>query len=64
MKMQYKVCRECGSNLDSGERCDCTEKEAAPQQRKQPQLKQPTASVARAAHDVKSELNERVTRNG
>jgi len=62
--MQYKVCRNCGAHNDYGEVCDCTEKEAAPQQRKQPQLKQPTASVARAARDVKSEsrcVRERAT---
>lgn len=34
--MFYKTCPNCGANLDPNEVCDCTKKEAVPQQRKQP----------------------------
>ena len=32
--MYYKVCPNCGANLDPGERCDCEDKKEAPRCRK------------------------------
>jgi hypothetical protein len=28
--MQFKICRDCGAHLDSGESCDCQKEKAAP----------------------------------
>lgn len=33
----YNQCRYCGSNLDPGERCECQEKTAQPQQFRVPE---------------------------
>lgn len=38
----YRVCPECGCNLDPGEACDCrteTKREAAPLPRERPQAR-------------------------
>ena len=53
--MKHKVCPDCNSSLDHGERCDCRDKkETAPQQRERPQRTVTTEIVPTHRPNVKT----------
>ena len=53
--MYYRTCPNCDAHLDPGEHCDCQGKKrgTAPLQRKRPQAKTPTGSLAKNPPEVK-----------
>ena len=54
--MYYRVCPNCGCNLDPGERCECDKpsKETAPLPRKRPLTKVSTVSISAQTLAVKN----------